>query len=75
MVEGIERALAADVPSKHRAPGGVFSEDELVPSERLFASAFYLDFTVPNNMRYGAINLLNMSLREIDSVSRIMSSW
>lgn len=60
---------AAIAIARHRDPVGVYSEDDLVPTERFLASRYYHDVHVPIKLRYGALVALNVSLRRFEAIS------
>jgi DNA-binding CsgD family transcriptional regulator/PAS domain-containing protein len=54
---------------RSRNPVGVYSEEELVPSQDFLQSQIYRGLLGPANLRYAAITILACTVRKLDAIS------
>lgn len=54
---------------RNQNPVGVYSEDELVPSQAFLQSEIYQGLLGPANLRYAAITILACTVRKLDAIS------
>jgi DNA-binding CsgD family transcriptional regulator len=52
-----------------RNPVGVYTENDLVPSQEFLQSEIYLGLLGPANLRYAAITVLACTVRKLDAIS------